>query len=69
MRLYIEGARDLLRRIQRVQAGTCETVELEVDKQGRISMEHFGERQSQYDWDTRGGQTQGVCWAGPGQIC
>ena len=69
VRLFIEGARDLLRRIQRVQAGTCETVELEVDEQGRISMEHFGERQSQYDRDTRGGQTQGVCWAGPGRIC
>ena len=52
-----------------MQAGTCETVELEVDKQGRISMEHFGERQSHYDRDTRGGQTQGVCWAGPSRIC
>ncbi len=69
VRLFIEGARDLLRRIQRVQAGTCETVELAVDEQGRISMEHFGERQARYDRDTRGGQTQGVCWAGPGRIC
>ena len=69
VRLFIEGARDLLRRIQRVQAGPCGTVELEVDEQGRISMERFGERQSQYDRDTRGGQTQGVCWAGPGRIC
>ncbi len=69
VRLFIEGARDLLRRIQRVQAGTCEAVELEVDEQGRISIEHFDDRQSQYDRDTRGGQTQGVCWAGPGRIC
>ncbi len=65
VRLFIEGARDLLRRIQRVQAGTCETVELEVDEQARISREHLAERQSQYDRDTRGGQTQGVCWTGP----
>ncbi len=69
VRLFIEGARDLLRRIQHVEAGTCETVKLAVDEQGRISMEHFGERQARYDRDTRGGQTQGVCWAGPGRIC
>jgi predicted secreted Zn-dependent protease len=67
--LYIEGARDLLRRVRRVQPGVCETVQQEVDEQGRISIEHYGERQSAYDRDTRGGQTQGVCWAGPGRIC
>jgi len=69
VRLFIEGARDLLSRIQRVRAGTCKTVELEVDEQSRISREHLAERQSQYDRDTRGGQTQGVCWAGTGRIC
>ncbi len=69
VRLYIEGARNLLRRIQGVPAGSCETVERDVDERGRISIETFGERQSRYDRDTRGGQTQGVCWAGPGRIC
>lgn len=67
--LYLEGARDLLRRIQRVPPGVCDTVQGAVDEQGRLSMEDYGERQSAYDRDTRGGQTQGVCWAGPGRIC
>ena len=60
--INLAGARDVLEKLKSIGPRSCVELAREAAARGEASLREHDDRNTEFDRDTRGGQTQGVIW-------
>ncbi len=64
-RIVVEGAGEIVRRLEQLREMSCQTLGVEANREGERLVQELRERSARFDADTRHGGTAGARWPPP----